>query len=97
VLIELLIGKKPQSVSCGGDHTLLLMRTGEVFSWGNNELGQCGTGNDPFHSMVHWNPRIVKFDDYFRPHIRHINAGLKHSAFVDDIGRLFMCGKGDSG
>jgi alpha-tubulin suppressor-like RCC1 family protein len=47
--------------------------------------------------MVHWAPKVVKFDDYFKPHIRYINSGNSHSAFVDDIGRLFMCGKGESG
>jgi hypothetical protein len=47
--------------------------------------------------MVHWTPKLVRFDDYFKPHIKHVNSGDSHSAFVDDIGRLFMCGKGESG
>jgi len=73
------------------------MRSGEVFAWGNNENGQCGTGSEPFLNMVHWSPKQVRFDDYFKPNIKFVNAGQSHSAFVDDIGRLFMCGKGDSG
>lgn len=47
--------------------------------------------------MVHWSPKPVRFDDYYKPNIKHINAGSNHSAFTDDIGRLFMCGKGDAG
>lgn len=42
-------------------------------------------------------PKRVKFDDYLRPNITQINAGASQSAFVDDIGRLFMCGKGEFG
>jgi alpha-tubulin suppressor-like RCC1 family protein len=47
--------------------------------------------------MVHWSPKLVRFDDYFKPNIKFASGGSNHSAFVDDIGRLFMCGKGDSG
>lgn len=39
VLIESLVSKKPLQVSCGGNHTLALMRNGEAYSWGNNENG----------------------------------------------------------
>jgi hypothetical protein len=42
-------------------------------------------------------PKRVKFDDYYKPNVTFINAGAHHSAFVDDIGRLFMAGKGDCG
>ncbi len=57
VLIEGLVNKKSpitqqplvvQEVGCGSTHTLALMSNGEVYSWGNNEHGQCGTGKEPF-------------------------------------------------
>lgn len=46
---------------------------------------------------MHWIPKRVRFDDYYKPNVIAINAGANHSSFVDDVGRLFMCGKGDCG
>lgn len=68
---------------CGSSHTLAQMTNGEVYSWGNNEHGQCGTGNEPFMQMVHWGPQMVKLENYHNPVIHKINAGAAHSAFID--------------
>jgi len=38
---------------------------------------------------------MTKFDEYYKAFIKYVNAGANHSAFVDDIGRLFMCGRGE--
>ena len=46
-------------LSCGNNHTVALMSkfyiklmcllgNGEVYTWGSNENGQCGTGKEPF-------------------------------------------------
>ena len=32
-----------------------------------------------------------------RPFIEQVSAGANHSCFIDDQGRLFTCGRGDSG
>lgn len=87
---------------------ILCIGNGEVYSWGNNENGQCGVGNIPFQQNTLWAPKLVKFDDYQRPFIKQISCGSFFSGFVDgkssnislsmlEIGRLFMCGKGDQG
>lgn len=34
-----------RQVACGSAHALVLLETGEVFAWGRNREGQCGTGN----------------------------------------------------
>lgn len=39
----------------------------------------------------------MNFDKYYKPHIKQVSAGANHSGFVDDLGRLFMSGKGRSG
>jgi alpha-tubulin suppressor-like RCC1 family protein len=86
-------------VSCGGGHTLVQTRTGDVYAWGNNEFGQCGVagkGDTAGNSSV-FGPALVNFDDYYRPNIKEVSAGGHHSGFVDDIGRMFMCGKGEQG
>jgi alpha-tubulin suppressor-like RCC1 family protein len=44
-----------------------------------------------------YGPALVNFDDYYKPNIKEIDAGGQHSGFIDDIGRLFTCGRGDQG
>ena len=98
VLIEVLIDKNPMSVKCGDVHTLVQCRNGEVYSWGNNDYGQCGGGGAGSGAMaVIFSPRLVNFESYYRPNIRQIDCGSEHSAFVDDIGRLFTCGRCQNG
>jgi alpha-tubulin suppressor-like RCC1 family protein len=47
--------------------------------------------------MVHWGPTQVKMEHYHSPAITFINCGAAHSALIDDIGRLFLFGRGESG
>ena len=42
-------------------------------------------------------PAIVNFDSYVKPMIKSVSSCNDHSGFVDDIGRLFMCGRNDRG
>jgi alpha-tubulin suppressor-like RCC1 family protein len=44
-----------------------------------------------------FSPRLVNFENYYRPNIQQIDCGSEHSAFVDDIGRLFTCGRSQHG
>lgn len=46
---------------------------------------------------VHYTPQLANFDQYYKPNIQQVSAGGAHSGFVDDIGRLFVCGNGKSG
>ena len=69
-----------------------MTRLGDVFAWGNNDFGQCGASNTKETTYA---PTSVNFDQYYRTNVRSISAGSYHSAFVDDIGRLFMCGRGE--
>jgi len=46
---------------------------------------------------VHWTPKRVTFADYEKSFISSVDCGSNHTGFIDDIGRLFMCGKGDQG
>jgi alpha-tubulin suppressor-like RCC1 family protein len=91
VLIEWFINKKsiqgaPMNVvqvACGSSHSLALMNNGELYSWGNNEHGQCGTGKEPFQQMVHWGPQFVRMDSYHNPQVKQVNAGAAHTALLD--------------
>jgi alpha-tubulin suppressor-like RCC1 family protein len=39
----------------------------------------------------------VNFDNYYKPVLRAASSGSHHSAFLDDIGRLFVCGYNEHG
>lgn len=98
VLVEVLLEKAPTMVKCGDAHTMVLCRSGEVYSWGNNEFGQCGGGSTGSSGMsIIFSPRLVNFDNYYQPNVQQIDCGSDHSAFLDDIGRLFTCGKSQNG
>ena len=45
----------------------MLTRTGEAFSWGNNDFGQCGTQGP---KEVAWAPHRVNFDQYYQANVR---------------------------
>ena len=80
---------KPQDVECGSHHTLLLARSGWVYSWGSNNRGQCGVGstNMAHIDIVVRKPRAVNV-----PNIVNVSCGTEHSAFIDDTGRLLTFG-----
>ena len=98
MLIETLLDKEPVDVKCGDVHSMVLCRSGDVYAWGNNDYGQCGGGNNGSGNMaIIFSPRLVNFDSYYRPNIQQIDCGGEHSAFIDDIGRLFTCGRSQHG
>lgn len=43
MLVDGLLNFKPVQVSCGAFHTVVRTKIGDVFAWGQNEYGQCGT------------------------------------------------------
>lgn len=53
--IEALKGLKAIQVACGGEHTTVLLATGEVYTFGSGKLGQLGhpgTGNEHYPKLV---------------------------------------------
>ena len=45
-ILEISIKSKIKKIACGGNHSLMLTLTGEMFSWGFGEVGQLGLGKD---------------------------------------------------
>jgi X-linked retinitis pigmentosa GTPase regulator len=82
------------TVSCGDAHTLVVTKNNDAFAWGNNEFGQCGTGS---LAISHYSPVTVNFDVYYKPNVKLCSAGSNHSGFVDEAGRLFLCGLNNHG
>jgi alpha-tubulin suppressor-like RCC1 family protein len=66
VLVDLLLNQKLHNVSCGVNHTIVSTRQGDVFAWGSNESGQCGTTKGQKIGKI-FAPQSVNFDQYYKP------------------------------
>ncbi len=98
VVVSGLINKKAENVSCGAYHTIVSTQGGDVYAWGSNEFGQCGTWNSGCSKdTINYEPSQVNFESYYKKCVKGISAGGYHSGFLDDQGNLFVCGKNDSG
>jgi len=92
-LIESLLSNKCMKISCGWAHTLALMESGEIYSWGAGESGALGNGS----SENTWAPTRISLENKVFLSAKKISAGAFHSAFVSELGTLYVCGSGDAG
>lgn len=74
------------SVAAGFAHCLVVTERGELFSWGNDQSGQCGNGNCVYDPQLL--PRRVLCD----VSVRSASAGQYHSLVVTDDGVVFAFG-----
>tara|TARA_Y100000389_G_scaffold64397_1_gene60455 strand:+ start:3783 stop:5207 length:1425 start_codon:yes stop_codon:yes gene_type:complete len=78
------------AVAAGSKFTVAVGEDGSIFSFGENEYGQFGTGNtddskDPMRVAGLPAP------------VRQVATGTEHTGIVTDTGDLLMCGCGESG
>jgi len=83
--VDALEGEDVVAVAMGRRHTLFLTAKGEVYSCGDNKMGQLGIGNT---SDVTTPTRI----DYKGPPIKRIACGGEFSVIVDIKGNLYTFG-----
>jgi alpha-tubulin suppressor-like RCC1 family protein len=77
------IGEKVWKIACGGNHTMALTQSGQLFAFGSNARGQLGLG-DREDRMA---PRMVIFDERIRHEMGNIvdlSAGFWHTVLVSD-------------
>lgn len=82
------IGMPITMVACGGDHTLLVASTGEVWAFGRNAEGQLGTGNDRDVTR----PSVMPVPPAFQA-----ACGADHSLILGRDGSVWACGRGVEG
>ncbi|KAM7156639.1 putative E3 ubiquitin-protein ligase HERC6 isoform 4-T4 [Molossus nigricans] len=90
--IKALTGIKIIQVSCGDYHSLALSEDGQVFSWGKNNLGQLGLGNE-FCSQE--SPQRVRSLEGIP--LAQVAAGGAHSFALSLSGTSFGWGSNNAG
>ncbi|XP_023235992.1 X-linked retinitis pigmentosa GTPase regulator-like [Centruroides sculpturatus] len=81
---------KMLSVSCGGNHTIVLTADGTAFSFGDGSSGQLGLDTDILDTSL---PVQINF-----PYkIARVSCGENHSAFLTVNGQIYTCGNNRHG
>lgn len=86
------VESRPVSIRLGGNHTLLLLESGELFSAGDNTHGQCGhpVDKDETHIPVFKKVNHVK-------KWKAVACGWEFSVLVDIDDDFYVCGLGLKG
>lgn len=82
-------------VACGRSHSLLLNKSRQVFSLGNNSFGQCGRPIKE-HELYFGSKTCHQITD-LPANVIDILCGQDHSMFLTEDGKLFSCGWGADG
>ncbi len=72
---------------------LIMLDMGELFTWGLGEYGALGVNSRDNL----WSPMRVAFPDVPNAHIQRASCGTKHTAIIDDKGRLYTAGSNENG
>ncbi len=87
--------EKVVMISCGGGHSMALTECGHVYSWGWNNCGQLGIGNN----MNSNEPKFVAVIDENKCNvfIEKISCGSNHSLLLSSDGNIYAFGSNKSG
>jgi alpha-tubulin suppressor-like RCC1 family protein len=88
-------GKTPLAISCGRDHTIVLMEDGSVYGTGDNGDGELGTGDD--NDKNTFTPMTI--DDGTTPvtNVKAIACGKYHSIVLMNNGTVYGTGENYDG
>jgi alpha-tubulin suppressor-like RCC1 family protein len=87
----------PPQVALGDNHTCVLLTSGDVRCWGNNQFGQLGLGNTnnlgDDEAITSVPP--IKFPVGFK--VKQITAGNDHTCALSEAGTVICWGRNDRG
>lgn len=78
---------------CGGHHTFVFCEGDQIYCWGDNKYGQLGLE----HNINQALPQRVQLNLEPDVHITQISCGGYHTIFLDNEGRVYVCGKNSDG
>ena len=80
----LLPGTKVKSIAVGDYHAACITSTGQVYSWGKNDVGQCGQGMESPYQLKAMPVAALRADVEFP---QQISCGVKHTLLLVDTQR----------
>ena len=78
------------SISCGWEYNISLTDEGTLYSWGNNESGQCGLNTT---LKIILSPTIIDGLN----NVKMVSCGNEHSLALLNNGEVYSWGKGNGG
>ncbi|KAM7357848.1 HECT and RLD domain containing E3 ubiquitin ligase 4 isoform 2-T4 [Cochliomyia hominivorax] len=90
-LITALQGIPIAYITCGGNHSFVISKSGAVFGWGRNNCGQLGL-NDYVNRSYPTQLKTLRSLG-----VRYISCGEEFSVFLTNDGGVFTCGSGRFG
>jgi alpha-tubulin suppressor-like RCC1 family protein len=91
-MLEGAMGRQVADVATGLQHTVLVLSSGEVMSWGSNKYGQCGTASK---ELLIARPTYVAA--LFGHRAVSVACGGAHTFVISDTGKAFSWGQGACG
>ena len=92
-IVEALTFHRTKFISAGFAHSAAVTDAGELFTWGLGEFGALGVNSRDNL----WSPMRVAFPDVPNAHVYRASCGMKHTAMIDDKGRLYTAGSNENG
>lgn len=80
-----------EMVACGGDHSLVITKSGSVWAFGRNADGQLGTAEDA--EAVFFPERVSSLPS----RAIHAACGVDHSLILTEEGHVWGCGRAEEG
>ena len=77
-----------KTIACGGRHTIALVETGEIYSWGSNQYGQLGLGDKNPNTR----PQKIIISD-----ITSISCGESHAVALTAKKEIYVWGSNKYG
>jgi alpha-tubulin suppressor-like RCC1 family protein len=93
MIINLNVGKVKQ-ISCGGEHTAILLTNGHVYTCGLNFFGQLGRPGNGYNNTPNSEFMIINLNV---GKVKQISCGYYHTAILLTNGHVYTCGNNQYG
>ena len=98
-LVRVLTNRRVLSVATGYSHSIAVAESGEAFSWGLDDFGQCGYGAIQGAAVAHTQLTPKRIPSLFKQQVRvrNASAGKHHTIVVTETGDVYTFGRGTEG